>query len=398
MSRLLMLAHRLPYPPDKGDKIRAFHVLSHLARHHELRLACLVDDAGDLAHVPALRRIASDVAVERIDGPLRRVASLRALWPPRSITVTHFHVPALQRRIDEWIDAAPVDGVLCSSAAMAEYLFRSRHRDGRLRQAVRAMDLIDVDSRKWAQYAAGASPWRAWLYRHEARRLGDYERRIVEAFDRTFLVSAAEARLLPAAAGAGRVGAFGNGVDLAFFSPRPRGPQAAPLLVFTGVMDYPPNVDGVDWFARSVLPIVRAACPEVGFAIVGSRPTAAVRRLARLPGVTVTGFVPDVREWLARAALCVAPLRIARGVQNKVLEAMAMGRATVATPQAHEGIEAVPGREIVVADGAEAFAAAVLDLLRERGRAEAIGAAARACVERRYRWDAHLRVLDEVFA
>ena len=393
-----MLSHRIPFPPNKGDKIRAFHVLAHLVRRHDVRLACLVDDAHDMAHVPALRRIAADVAVERIDGPLRRVGSLRALWPPRSITVTHFHVPGLQRRIDDWLDEAPCDGVLCSSAAMAEYVFRSRHREGRLREAVCAMDLIDVDSFKWAQYADGAPPWSAWLYRHEARRLGEYERRIVEAFDRVFLVSTAEARLLGGGAPSGRIGAFGNGVDLAHFVPRHQAPDAAPLLVFTGVMDYPPNVEAVDWFARSVLPIVRAACPEARFAIVGSRPSAAVRRLGALPGVTVTGFVDDVRDWLARAALCVAPLRIARGVQNKVLEAMAMGRAVVATPQAHEGIDAVPGRELLVADGVGPFADAVLGLLRERERAAAIGMAARACVERRYRWDTNLAVLDEVFA
>ena len=392
-----MLAHRLPFPPNKGDKIRAYNVLSHLSRRHDVWLGCLVDDAADVVHVDALRRHARDVAYDRIDGLARRLGSLRALWPSRSITVTHFHSASLQARIDAWIDESPFDGVYCSSAPMAEYLFRSRHREGRLRDAVRAMDLIDVDSVKWAQYARNAPPWMAWLYRHEADQLGDYERRIVQAFDRVFLVSAAEARLLAPVGAGGRIDAFSNGVDLEYFSPQDAGSSEGPLIVFTGVMDYPPNADAVGWFAHRVLPAVRMQMPSATFAIVGSRPTRSVRRLAELPGVVVTGFVEDVRDWLARAQVCVAPLRIARGVQNKVLEAMAMGRPVVVTPEALEGIDATAGSELVVAGDERGFAEAVLGLLREPGRSSAIGAAARACVERRYRWDTNLAVLDEVF-
>jgi sugar transferase (PEP-CTERM/EpsH1 system associated) len=397
MSRLLMLAHRLPFPPNKGDKIRAYNVLAHLSRRHDVRLACLIDDASDVVHIDALKRCASEVAYHRIDGRARRLGSLRALWPARSITVTHFYSAALQERIDRWIDEQAFDGIYCSSAPMAEYLFRSRHRDGRLREAVRAMDLIDVDSVKWAQYAQAAPPWMAWLYRHEAEQLGAYERKIVEAFDRVFLVSAAEAGLLAPGGGAGRVESFSNGVDLEYFSPREGREPGAPLIVFTGVMDYPPNEAAVDWFAHRVMPIVREQVPAATFAIVGSRPTRPVRRLAALPGVVVTGFVADVRDWLARAHVCVAPLQIARGVQNKVLEAMAMGRSVVVTPEAFEGIDATPDRELLIAGDAQGFAQSVLGLLRDPDRSNAIGAAARACVERRYRWDTNLAVLDEVF-
>jgi sugar transferase (PEP-CTERM/EpsH1 system associated) len=395
MSRVLMLAHRLPFPPNKGDKIRAYHVLRHLARRHEVSLGCLVDDPADLAHVAALEGIATEVATARIDGRLRKALSLRALLPPRSITVTHFHAAPLQRAVDAWLDAAPFDAVFCSSAATAEYVFRSRHADGRLRGAVKAMDLIDVDSVKWRQYADEAGPATAWLYRHEARTLAAYERRIVEAFDRVFLVSEAEASLLGDGASSARVGAFSNGVDLDFFAPREAGAHE-PLVAFVGVMDYRPNVDAAQWFADEVFPMVRAAVPDARFAIVGSRPTAAVRQLAARSGVTVTGFVDDVRDWVARAAVCVAPLRIARGIQNKVLEAMAMGRPVVASPQAFEGIDARPGEDVVVAGAADAFADAVVALLRDPGRAARIGRSARACVERRYRWESNLAVLDEV--
>lgn len=406
MARLLMIAHRMPFPPNKGDKIRAYHVLTHLARRHEVSLACLIDDPADLQHVETLGKQVARIAVGRIDGRLRRLASARSLLGRQSVTVTHFHVAALQSQIDSWIDRAPFDGVMCSSAATAEYVFASRHRDDRLRQAVKAMDLIDVDSAKWRQYVDGAPPWSSWVYRHEAKYLSAYEQRIVAEFDRVFLVSPAEADMLGEARSRGRVGAFSNGVDLDYF--RSGACQAAPLasadhgegplLVFTGVMDYRPNVEGVEWFAREVFPKVRASRPDARFAIVGSRPNRQVQALAQLPGVIVTGFVDDVRVWLERADVCVAPLQIARGIQNKVLEAMAMGKPVVATPQAHEGIAAQAGVDLLVAGPAGEFAQTVLALLADPTRATVLGGRARACMERSYRWSSNLAVLDEVFA
>ena len=406
MARLLMVAHRLPFPPNKGDKIRAFHVLTHLAERHEVLLACLVDDADDLKHVASLRSRVAGLAIARIDGRARRLMSARSLASSRSVTVTHFHRGELQSAIDDWIDDAPFDGVMCSSSASAEYLFRSRHWQGLLRKAVKVMDLIDVDSTKWSQYADSASLPMSWVYRHEARTLGEYEQRIVREFDRTFLVSPAEAALLGDAPGAGKVGAFANGVDLNFFNPafvpaalpEAHSGHSGPLIVFTGVMDYRPNVEGVEWFVREVFPAIRAKVPQARFAIVGSRPGKSVLALAEVPGVIVTGFVDDVRDWLARADVCVAPLQIARGIQNKVLEAMAMGRAVVTTPQAFEGVEAQAGRDLLVANSPAVFASTVLSLLADSKQASLIGLNARACMERRYRWASNLSVLDEVFA
>ncbi len=390
-----MVAHRFPFPPNKGDKIRAYHVLCHLARQHEVYLATLVDDARDLEGVESLRDRVRDLAVARIDGRLRKLWSSRAVWSGQSITVSHFHARSLQARIDAWLSAIPFDAVVCSSAATAEYVFRSRHAHGALGRAIKVMDLIDVDSVKWGQYASEAEPPVAWLYRYEAWSLAAYERRIVRAFDRVFLVSASEAGLLGAGTDRGKVGVFANGVDLDHFSPHPPS-TVEPLIVFTGVMDYLPNVDAVRWFADQVFPAVRARLPGARFAIVGSRPTLAVRKLSEREGITVTGFVEDVRDWLARAAVCVAPLRIARGIQNKVLEAMAMGRPVVASPQAFEGLDARAGEDLVVAADARAFAEEVIALLRDAGRAERIGRAARACVEGRYRWGTNLAALDEV--
>jgi sugar transferase (PEP-CTERM/EpsH1 system associated) len=268
-----------------------------------------------------------------------------------------------------------------------------------MRGARRIMDFIDVDSYKWSEYADRSPPWKSWLYRYEARELARYERRIAAEFDATLVVSEQERRYFPGGPPA-TLTAVSNGVDLGFFTPRAAPPPgaAAPAVVFTGVMDYRPNVDGVTWFVERLWGRIRAGCPSARLLIVGSRPTAAVLRLAQHPGVEVTGFVPDVRDYLAQASVCVAPLRIARGVQNKVLEAMAMGRPVVTTAAAFEGLEAEPGRDLLVAAGEDEFVAAVGQLLADPVRAAAIGVAARQCVERHYRWDDNLRVLEGLVA
>jgi sugar transferase (PEP-CTERM/EpsH1 system associated) len=393
--RILLLTHRLPYPPNKGDKIRTFNVLDYLAARHEVHLACPVDDPADLTFVPELQRRCAGVLAVRIDGRSKVSAGLRALASGSSITVQHFHASALQRRIDEFLDTHEVDAVFCCSSPMAEYVFRSRHASGKLRRAIRLMDLIDVDSFKWKQYAERSGVPQRWVYAYEARKLAAYERRIAASFDHLFLVSAQERDYMPGGARTDHLRAFSNGVDLEYFSPRAR-PAAANTLVFTGVMDYWPNVQAVVWFADEVLPRIHAQRPDVRFVIVGSKPTESVRRLADRSGIDVTGFVDDVRGFIADAAVCVVPLKIARGVQNKVLEAMAMGKAVVCTSQSLEGIRASHDVDVVVADEPGDFAARVLDLLQTPGLADDIGSKARRCMERGYSWEANLRPLDDL--
>jgi sugar transferase (PEP-CTERM/EpsH1 system associated) len=395
--RILLLTHRLPYPPNRGDKIRTFNVLAHLARHHEVRLACPVDDPADLAHVPALEKLCAEVVAEPNTGG-RAAAGLLALATASSITVRHFHFGKLQDRIDALIDAGEVDAVFCFSSPMAEYVFRSRHAHGKLRSDARLMDLIDVDSYKWRQYAQRSRGPLSWVYAYEAARLGNYERRISREFDELFLVSAQERDYMPAGANTDHLHALGNGVDLEYFSPRTDGRVAPPTIVFTGVMDYPPNVQGAQWFADEVLPLILAQRSDARFVIVGSKPTEAVRRLGQRPNIEVTGFVDDVRVFVAGASVCIAPLKIARGVQNKVLEAMAMGKAVVCTPQALEGIRVPPGDAVVVASDASGYAAQVLELIGAPERAAQLGAAARRCMEQHYSWSANLQPLDALLA
>jgi sugar transferase (PEP-CTERM/EpsH1 system associated) len=261
------------------------------------------------------------------------------------------------------------------------------------------MDLIDVDSRKWEQYAEKSPAWSAWLYRREARCLGAYERRIAESFDRVLVVSEQERELFPGDQ-RGALLAVPNGVDLEYFTPdyQSRADMPPMSIVFTGVMDYWPNVEGVRWFVEHIFPRIRSAVPNAHLYIVGSRPGNAVRRLGTTAGITVTGHVDDVRDFIAGARVCVAPLRIARGVQNKVLEAMAMGKAVISTPYAFEGLAAVLGQDLEVAGDEERFAAVAVDLLKDSARAQMLGRNARHCVEQGYSWAASLRLLEAILS
>lgn len=388
MDDLLLLVHRIPYPPDKGDKIRSYHLLRHLARRYRVHVGAFVDDAEDWRHADALGSMCASVHLVGIRPALAKLLALRGLLSGEALTLGYYRHP----RMAAWVRAqlaAGVRRVVCYSSAMGQFVIDS--------QGVRrVMDFVDMDSDKWRQYA-DTRPWPlSWLYRREAARLLAWERRVATAFDYGLFVSGQEAADFRRAAPetAERIGWYGNGVDADYFSPERAYddpyPQGAEALVFTGAMDYWPNVDAVTWFAREVFPAIRRERPAAVFYVVGSRPAAEVQALARMPGVTVTGRVADVRPYLAHAAAAVAPLRIARGVQNKVLEAMAMARTVVVSPQALEGIRARPGEEVVLADGAEAFIRATLQALQGPD----LGPVARRRVLQDYAWGACLAQVD----
>jgi len=396
--RVLFLAHRIPFPPNKGDKIRAFNILKYLTKRHEVSLACLVDDEKDLQFLPEIGQHVKHLVFDRIRPQAKKVLALRGLLQSRAMTVGYFHTASLQRQIDDVIEAMNLDAFVCSSSPMAEYLFRSRHADTKIRAATKVMDLIDVDSCKWRQYSEESSAWISWIYRYEGEHLAEYEKHIARTFDHVLVVSEQEKKAFPGGGDTPNLEAMSNGVDLEFFNPDAFGIPARirPTLVFTGAMDYRPNIEGIRWFVESVFPKIRTAVPDVELLIVGSKPTQEVMRLGQLQGVAVTGFVADVREYLARASVCVVPLRIARGIQNKVLEAMAMGKAVVCTPQAQEGIRTTSGKELLVARSEDDFAAATIGLLMDQGKAHRLGLAARRCVEKEYTWEDNLQLLDRI--
>ncbi len=396
MQELLYLVHRIPYPPDKGDKIRSYHLLKHLSQHYRVHLGTFIDDEKDRSYLGKVRSLCGETCFVDLYPRAARVRSLRGLFSGQPLTLPYYRDRGLQAWVNSVLETRPVGNILIFSSAMAQYVSRAG-------SARRIIDFVDIDSDKWMQYSVTKAWPMSWIYRRESRLLLDYEREIAKNFDSAAFVSETEANLFKQLApeAAAKVTYFNNGVDADYFSPQNVYPNPYPAgietLVFIGAMDYWANVDAVDWFARSIFPAIRAQLPNVEFYIAGSRPTTAVTALAAIPGVTVTGAVPDVRPYLAHAALAVAPLRIARGIQNKVLEAMAMEKIVIASPQAIEGICTEPGRELFVANDESDFARQITTLLQNAPN-RAIGRAARARVLEDYSWKKGLRRIDALLS
>jgi sugar transferase (PEP-CTERM/EpsH1 system associated) len=396
--KILYLCHRIPYPPNKGDKIRSFNEVRYLAARHELDLLCLADDPGDLKYRAELEKICRRVEVFPLDSTRAKARGLLSLAKGNSLSAGYFYQRDMQQCCDRWLQEGDYDAILCFSSPMAEYLFRAAPQGKGPR---RVMDFCDVDSDKWLQYAAESRAPMSWLYRLENRRLADYERRIYRAFDQSLLISEAEALLFRGICPEAReVAVIPNGVDYDYFSPDRQGARVLPVdtpnLVFTGAMDYHANVDGVLWFCREIWPLLKKDFPTLRFTIVGGKPTPEVLALAKLDGVAVTGFVDDVRPYYRDTDVCVIPLRLARGVQNKVLEALAMGKAAVATTKANAGIQAEDSTHLRLADTPEEFAAAVAALLRDRGQRERLGENARRFVTECYDWATNMEKLEKL--
>lgn len=386
--RIFFVCQRVPFPPDRGDKILTFNEIRHLSAAHEVHVFCLGDGVCDLGNLPGLQEYAATITAVPLNVPKSRLRALAALPTETPLTVAAFNEPALHEAIIRKCDELRPDLIIAFSGNMAQY---AEHFAGTPRIA----QFHDRDSSKWAQYAEHSRIPLRWIYRLEAKRLLVYERRIARRFARSLVCTAAEKsdfeRTFPGVS----VTLVGNGVDLDYF--RSSGLAKQPgSMVFTGVMDYFPNIDAVQWFSREILPLVQAQIPEARLTICGSRPTAAVRRLATLPGVAVTGWVPDTRPYLDRAEVFVAPLRIARGVQNKVLEALAMGLPCVASTAAWTGTMVPKGTGILVSDDRAEFASNVVQLLRDQAFRAVMAQQARTVAETKYRWQEQLAALDQV--
>jgi polysaccharide biosynthesis protein PslH len=383
---ILYVAHRLPYPPDKGDRIRTFHVLRSLSDRAAVHLACLADEEPDESAVAVLRRYCERVAVVRLGRVTRGGRALASLAIGRTATEGAFDAPGLRGVLRLWARETRFRAALASSSGVARYL-----RIEELRGVPAVVDLMDVDSQKWLDYASATRGPRAWLYRTEGRRMRRLESGLSDHASALTLVTEAEAEIYRRFRPDGPVHAIPNGVDQDYFRPDPR--QAEGGCVFVGALDYRPNVDGACWFCREAWPGVLGRSPGTWVSLVGRRPAPEVCRLARLDGVKVIGEVPDVRPFLAAAAVALAPLRIARGVQNKVLEALAMGKAIVASPQALEGLGVVPGVHLLVASTAQEWSDAVAHLLGAPEVRRRLGAEGRRFVEANHHWDRCLEPL-----
>ena len=393
MSTILFLCHRLPWPPSKGDKIRSYHVLRRLAERHRVYLGTFVDDPADWQYAEAVEAACAGICIRPLKPWRARWRALVALPRGEALTVAYYHDRVMRRWVDRVISEHQPDLALCYSSGVAPFVMH--HASLR-----RVMDFVDMDSDKWHQFAQSRRGLARAVYAREARKLAAFERAIATRFDASLFVSEAEAAFfrekVPAAAG--KVHGVANGVDgsywnphLVYANPWSAGTRA---VVFTGAMDYRANVDAVEWFAREVWPRVLAQRQDARFYIVGSNPAAAVRALAQRAGIMVTGRVEDVRPYLAYAHVVAAPLRIARGIQNKVLEALAMEKPVLATPQAWEGIPEFAGRQGCITDSPETMAAEALRWLEPPQPARV--PAARAMVLSRFDWTRNLDMYEAV--
>jgi sugar transferase (PEP-CTERM/EpsH1 system associated) len=386
---LLFLCHRIPYPPNKGDKIRSFHLMHHLSQHFDIYLATFVDDPQDWPWVPEVEKFCVDSLFLKLRPATARLRSLSGLLTGKVLSLPYYQNAQMQAWVKARVAERGISHLLVFSAAMAQYVL-----DPALAFRYKVIDFVDVDSDKWLQYSLQKRWPMSWVYRREGKLLLDFEREVARVFDAGLFVSASEAAMFRnlAPESAHKLGYYNNGVNLAYFMPDDSLPEpyaaGERALVFTGAMDYWPNIDAVTWFAREIFPRMRMRDPSLNFYIVGSSPTGAVTQLANLPGVTVTGRVEDVRPYLQYALAAVAPMRIARGVQNKVLEAMAMEKPVIVSSKGLEGIDADHGQQVLVADTVAQYCTCLEQI--ESEKFPRLGQQARELISHRFDWDNNL--------
>ncbi len=371
--RILFLTARLPYPPNRGDRLRAYHFLRVLSREHQITLLSFIDDSREAEHVAALRPFCEDIQLVRRAGWQGAAGAALGAWRPLPLQSLYYRSPVMRGAVDRLLGREAFDAVYVHLFRMAQYV-ADRFRPYRI------LDLTDAISGEVARALPYRDPFWRLVYRLELPRIERYERAMVRQFDETWVISEAERAAIAAAVGAGVDGdgrpppnlrVVANGVETERYRPQLR-PAGGAALVFVGHMGVFHNVDAAVRLAEGILPRVRAAVPGARLELIGTEPAARVRALAG-PGVRVRGHVVDLNAALNEAAVFVAPLRFAAGVQNKVLEAMAAGLPVVTTSEVNEGLRATPGEHLLLADDDEGLAAAALGSVGRRGRAGAAG-------------------------
>ncbi len=399
MSEILFISHRIPFPPDRGDKIRSHHIVKRLARIAPVHIATFADDELDMGEEVELAALARSYKLVRRTKPLV-LAGFQALTARQPVSLTAFHDAGLAAYIDTVLATHPISTIYVFSGQMGQYV--PADFAGRV-----IVDFVDVDSAKFEAYAAKRHPALRWIEAREARMLRDEEARLAARADVSLLISAAEAelfaaRLTPQERAVSDIRVLANGIDTGFFDPATveSEPQLAefsyPRLIFSGQMDYAPNVEAALRVATRILPLVRNSFPDASFHVVGRRPTLKLLERHGVAGCHIWGRVDDMRCWLKGSDMAIVPLEIARGIQNKVLEAMAMALPVVLTPDAATGIGAVDGQHFSIADSDEALAEAAVAMLRDPRRCKISGLAARRFVTDQASWQSALDSLPEI--
>jgi len=395
MKSVLLLVHRIPYPPDKGDKIRSYNILRYLGSRYRVFLGAFVDDPEDFSHRSYLEDYCEDICLLPTGAWRSKLRAALSLARGQALGVGYYRDQTMSRWVRDVLEHQKIDGILVFSSVMAQYI------PGNLAVSVPVIsDFVDVDSDKWRQYSLRAAWPLSAVYRYEARALLRWERHAAKASNVVTLVSDTETKLMTAllADDSVRVETVRNGVETKFFDPRLNFecPYADGnrVVVFTGAMDYFANQEAVTWFAGNAWPEIQDREPDLRFYIVGSNPSRAVRELENLGRITVTGRVPDIRPYLNHAALAIAPLKLARGVQNKVLEALAMNTAVVASPAALQGLDDRLPDTVKVAKRGPGFARTVIECLATPG--SGAGDSGREFVRENYDWERNLTSFSEL--
>ena len=387
--RILFVCHRLPFPPNRGGKIRPFQMIRHLAERHSVTVATLAHSQEEVEQGSKLREFCEQLLVEIVPNPIRWGRALLGLATAKPSSGQYFWSPALQSRIAATAQAEAFDRVWVHCAFMARYAID-------VPCDFKVLDYGDIDSSKWADYSQHRSFPLSAGYGLEAKKLRRWEKQMGRRFTRCTVTTSNELVEFESLGVPKPCTVIPNGVDIEYFNPRHRTAASKPVMVFVGRMDYFPNIDGMLQFVSHSWPRIREAVPNAELRIVGSNPAASILGLRELPGVQVTGHVPDVRPYVGDAAVGIAPLRIARGTQNKVLEMMAMGVPVVASAEASRGIRARAGEHLMVAENSDMFITQVIELLRDRERGERLGAAGRAQAVNGHSWPASMAIVDEV--
>lgn len=399
MREILFLSHRIPFPPNRGDKIRSHNLLKRIAQIAPVHVATFAEDDADMAEEVELAGVAKTYSLVRRAKPLV-LAGLQSLVSGQPISLHAFYDHSLAHYVRETLESRAIGTIFIFSGQMGQYV--PENFAGRV-----VMDFVDVDSLKFENFARRPRNLARSVFAREGRLLRDEEARIATHADVSLLISTEEAalfsnRLKSQERELADVRVLRNGIDSTFFDPAASALEERiddlpePRLIFTGQMDYPPNVDAVVRAANCIMPLIRAEFPATSFHVVGRNPTENVRSLDGVNGTRVWGGVPDIRPWLKAADMALVPLTIGRGVQNKVLEAMSMCLPTVLSNQAATGIPAIDGTHFAVANTDEELAQAVCRLAADKAHARELGQQARRFVVDSFGWKSALALLPEI--
>ncbi len=387
MQRILFVCHRIPYPPNKGDKIRSFHELQSLSRDYQIDLVTFVDNENDFTYKGELQQFCSRIFVFKLQKIAGIIKALIFFVRGKSLSEGFYFNRHAYKQIDDLINNSSYEFAFCFSAQVGQYL--ARHQNIK-----RVMDFVDVDSDKWRQFSQNIKFPFNLIYQMESRRLLKYEKMISQNFSMAIFSTESEVQLFRDTGGNGNIIAINNGVDTKYFSPMNIEKDNA--IVFVGAMDYYPNIDAVTWFVENVFLKILEAMPGIKFYIVGSNPSVEVKKMAKLSdNVVVTGFVEDVRPYLAKSRMAVMPVRIARGIQNKILEAMAMELPVVINEKLFQTLNCPDADSIFIYRDAEHLKQIILANFNNDQILFSMGRNLRKFVLENYHWETNLSQMKE---